>query len=252
MIVIDEAATSPLGAVIDRPARKDAYREACPRRKPAHEGAIGLSHDIRVSVTALRVLIEGMSDGVLELADPSHLARMKTHVTFLTDLVEELPHVLEPVQCGPTLRATDLGVMLERWSHAMHEVAHAKGIEIRVCVQDELPSVACQPEQISRVILNLVDNAIRHSPRKCVVVLRALAQAGEIEIQVDDSGPGFRAPAAQRVLQAEHAPVHSGDGRRGLGLLIARSIVEAHGGRLWIASQPGTASVRFSLPTREQ
>ena len=252
MIVIDEAATSPLGAVFDRPARKDAYREACPRRKPAHEGAIGLSHDIRVSVTALRVLIEGMSDGVLELADPSHLARMKTHVTFLTDLVEELPHVLEPVQCGPTLRATDLGVMLERWSHAMHEVAHAKGIEIRVCVQDELPSVVCQQEQISRVILNLVDNAIRHSPRKCVVVLRALAQAGEIEIQVDDSGPGFSAPAAQRVLQAEHPPVHSGDGRRGLGLLIARSIVEAHGGRLWIASQPGTASVRFSLPTREQ
>lgn len=119
--------------------------------------------------------------------------------------------------------------MFERWSHAMHEVAHAKGIEIRDCVQDELPSVACQPEQISRVILNLVDNAIRHSPRKCVVVLRALAQAGEIEIQVDDSGPGFRAPAAQRVLQAEHPPVHSGDGRRGLGLLIARSIVEAHG-----------------------
>lgn len=252
MIVIDEAATSPLGAVFDRPARIGADRDPPPPRKASPGAAIGLSHDIRVSVTALRLLIEGMSDGVLDLTDPSHLARMKTHVTFLSDLLEELGDPLEPVQRGPTLRPTDLGVLLERWSHSMHEAAHAREVEIRVCVPDELSPVACQPVQISRVILNLVDNAIRHSPRKCVVVLRAVARAGGVEVQVDDSGPGFRACAAGRVLHAEHPPACSGDGRRGLGLLIARAIIEAHGGRLWIAPQPGTASVRFSLPTGER
>ncbi|MCP9488662.1 MAG: HAMP domain-containing histidine kinase [Solirubrobacteraceae bacterium MAG38_C4-C5] len=252
MIVIDEVAKSPPGTVFDRPAREGAGREARPRRKAAHGGALGLSHDIRVSVTALRLLIEGMSDGVFDLADPSYLARMKTHVTFLTDLLEEPPDTLEPVstQVGPTLRPTDLGVLLERWSHAMHEAARAKEVEIRVCVQDELPPVACQPEQISRVILNLVDNAIRHSPRKGVVVLGAVARAGEIEVQVDDSGPGLPASTAERV-QAEHRPAHAGDGRRGLGLLIARSIVEFHGGRVWIAPQPRGTSVRFSVPTGE-
>lgn len=251
MLVDDNAARSPLGSAVDRPARESADRDVRPGRRAAPADAVGLSHDIRVSVTALRLLIEGMSDGVLEPgAQPAHLARMKTHVTFLTDLLKEPgdPLVPLPTQFGSTTAPTDLGALLERWSHAMHEAAHASEVEIRVCVQNEVPPVVCQPEQISRVILNLVDNAIRHSPRKSVVVLRAVAQTGAIEIQVNDSGPGFPASAAEGVLQAEHPPVHAGPRPRGLGLLIALSIVEAHGGRLWIAPLPRGASVRFSLP----
>lgn len=251
VLVDDNVARSPLGSVFDRPTRESADRDARPGRKAPPGDAVGLSHDIRVSVTALRLLVEGMSDGVLEPgADSPYLARMKTHVTFLTDLLKELPDPLAPAPThfGPTTEPTDLGVLLERWSHAMQEAAHARDVEICVSVQDGLPPVACQPEQISRVILNLVDNAIRHSPPKGVVLLRAVARTGEMEIQVNDDGPGFPAWASEHVVKAGHPAAHLGEGRRGLGLLIARSIVEAHGGRLWIAAPPHGTSVRFSLP----
>jgi len=196
MIADDEVAEAPLGSVVDRPVRDGAAPDARPRRTAAPGDAVGLWHDIRVSVTALRLLIEGMADGVIELdSDSPYLDRTKTHVTFLCELLKELPDRLAPVpaQFGPAMRPTDLGILLEHWSHAMHEAACAKELEIRVSVQYDLPPVTCRPDQISRVILNLVDNAIRHSPRKGIVALRALAQPGGVQVQVNDAGPGFRA-----------------------------------------------------------
>ena len=149
------------------------------------------------------------------------------------------------------MRPTDLGILLERWSHAMHEAACAKELEIRVSVQYDLPPVTCRPDQISRVILNLVDNAIRHSPRKGIVALRALAQPGGVQVQVNDAGPGFRAPLSEHIPESARPSGDAGDTSPALGLAIARSIIEAHGGRLRISSPPRGASVRFSLPHRE-
>ncbi|MBA3328790.1 MAG: HAMP domain-containing histidine kinase [Solirubrobacterales bacterium] len=250
MAAIDDAAQSPFGSVFDRPAREGADRGSRSRHRSPGD-AVGLSHDIRISVTALSLLIDGMREGVLELdADSPYLERMKTHATFLSDLLAELPDRLVPVPArfGTAMAPTELGPLLERWSEAMHEVASAKAIELRVAVQQGLPPVPCRPDQISRVVLNLIDNAIRHSPREGVVVLRALGQAGGVQVQVNDGGPGFPSSPSEAILRPARPTTLTGDGRQGFGLPIANSIVEAHGGRLWIATPPRGASVRFSLP----
>ena len=99
----------------------------------------------------------------------------------------------------------------------------------------------------SRSLLNLIDNAIRHTPAGGSVIVRAVVHPGGVQIQVNDTGPGLCADTRADPLEARGRsipPVRPG--RR--GLVIARTIVEAHGGGLWAGSAARGASVRFYLP----
>jgi len=106
------------------------------------------------------------------------------------------------------------------------------------------------PEQLRRVLLNLIQNAIRHTPADGSVTVSAEAADGRLEVEVADTGDGIAAPERDRVFEpffrggTEAARTRSG---AGLGLAIARAIVEAHGGRIWLADSPGGTRVRFSL-----
>ena len=108
----------------------------------------------------------------------------------------------------------------------------------------------CIPPQ--RVLFNLIQNAIRHTQADGSVVVRAAAASGPaIEIEVADSGPGIAADERDRVFE----PFFQGgdraarsDGGAGLGLAISRAIVEAHGGRIWLADAERGTCVRFRLP----
>jgi signal transduction histidine kinase len=219
--------------------------------------ALDLSHDVRESVAVLRLLIEGASDGVLDLdADSPYLERMKVHVLFLSDLVNQLSsravRALDKDTPTIPIPPTGLGALLEQWSEVEHRGARVKDVEIRTSIEPDLPAVPCRPQQISRVILNLVDNAVHRSPAQGVVILRALAQPEGVQVQVNDGGPGIPPDVSMRILRASsHGGDHL-DGGFGVGLLTARRIVESHGGRLWFAAPTRGASVRFFLPTLNQ
>ena len=111
------------------------------------------------------------------------------------------------------------------------------------------PSAQANPEQVQRVLFNLIQNAIRHTPPDGTVTVRAATVAGGVEVEVADTGAGV--PEAQREQVFE--PFFRGDASRtedgaGLGLAISRAIVEAHGGRIWFEPSPVGACVRFLLP----
>lgn len=130
----------------------------------------------------------------------------------------------------------------------MRPKATQREISLRLVVAAALPDVECRRGQVARVVLNLLDNAIRHSPAGGTVTVRAAAHPGGVQVLIDDNGPGL--PAALRVapfntLRPATAPGRSG--RRGLA--IAKAIVDAHGGALWAPVLPRGTSVRFYLPT---
>ena len=105
------------------------------------------------------------------------------------------------------------------------------------------------PEQLQRVLFNLLQNAVRHTPPDGSVVVRAERAEAGIEIEVADTGAGIPAEQRERIFDAfvRGDDARSGEGA-GLGLAISRAIVEAHGGRIWIVDAPVGTRVRFSLP----
>ena len=105
-----------------------------------------------------------------------------------------------------------------------------------------------QSGRLQRVLFNLIQNAIRHTPPDGTVIVRTTRHEDGVEIEVADSGAGIPAAERERVFEAFHRLDRSRtDDGAGLGLAISRAIVEAHGGRIWIADAERGTSVRVRL-----
>ena len=145
---------------------------------------------------------------------------------------------------------------------ALHVLAHKGGINtvelgsdevsVRASVQDSLPSVRGDAERLRQVLMNLLDNAIKYSPEGDEVEVRAYSEDGRIRVDVRDNGPGI-AREDQRLIFEKFGRVTTGNARpgTGLGLFIARSIAEAHGGTLEVSSALERGAVfSLALPSR--
>jgi signal transduction histidine kinase len=211
-----------------------------------------VSHDLRTPLTALRLLAEAIGDGVVDDHDRVDYARrMGTHLTALSALVDDL-FELTRVRSGDLGARTErvrLDLLVAETIDAMRPTAAAGAVEVRSELAPELAVARANPDKVQRVLFNLIQNAIRHTPPDGNVTVRALALPGEVEIQVSDTGSGIPAPLRDRVFEPFfRADASRTDAGAGLGLAIAQAIVEAHGGRIWVAQPATGASVRFRLP----
>ncbi len=209
------------------------------------------SHDLRTPLASLRLLVESIDDGVAtgETRD-RYLREIRTHVAVLSDLVDDL-FELSRIEAGDiswTLRQVELGELIGDTVAAMRAPADERGVRIAA----ELPAgglvAEANAEKLQRVLFNLIQNAIRHTPADGSVTVRARPAGGDVEIEVSDDGEGVPAGAGERVFEAFYrGDAARGDNGAGLGLAISRAIVEAHGGRIWLEDgHPGTR-VRFTL-----
>jgi signal transduction histidine kinase len=215
-----------------------------------------VSHDLRTPITSIRLLAEAVDD---QIVDPStrteYLRRMTTHVRQLGALIDDLFELsrLETGDLAWTMERVRLSELLNETVDAMGPQARAGGVALRAEVGAEATAHA-NPEQIQRVLFNLVQNAIRHTPTDGAVVVRAQSVERAVEIEVADNGEGIPLSDRDRIFE----PFVQGatrsartDGSAGLGLAIARAIVEAHGGQIWLADGADGTRVRFSLPAAE-
>jgi len=118
-------------------------------------------------------------------------------------------------------------------------------------VEGETPPVLIDAQQVMRAFLNLVQNAIQHTPAGGQIALGACQARGMVTVEVRDTGNGIAAGDLPRIFERFYRgdPARSRDAGAGLGLAIARGIVEAHGGTIWAESAPGGGtSIRFTLP----
>jgi signal transduction histidine kinase len=209
------------------------------------------SHDLRTPLASLRLLVESIDDGVAtgETRD-RYLKEIRTHVAVLSDLIDDL-FELSRIEAGDiswTMRQVELHDLIGDTVAAMRAPADERGISIAA----ELPAGAlvasANAEKVQRVLFNLIQNAIRHTPADGSVTVRAHSAPGGVEVEVADSGEGIPAGDGERVFEAFYrGDAARGEDGAGLGLAISRAIVEAHGGRIWLENgDPGTR-VHFTL-----
>jgi two-component system, OmpR family, sensor histidine kinase BaeS len=146
-------------------------------------------------------------------------------------------------------RAVDPAALLERTGLAYIDQAEQHGVALRVEAPESLPSIAVDTDRMTQVLNNLVSNALRYTSQGAIV-LTASAQAQRVQIQVRDSGSGIE-PADlafifDRFYRADKARQRSDSVESGLGLAIAKAIVEAHGGTIAVDSTPGVGTT-FTL-----
>lgn len=213
-----------------------------------------VSHDLRTPITSLRLLAEAVGDDIV--VDPEtrrgYLTRMRTHIDALGALIDDLFELsrLEAGDISWSLERVPLHELVEETVEAMRVQAEAKGVAVVARVPDELAPARANPEKLQRVLFNLIQNAIRHTPADGSVVVRAEPVASGIEVEIADSGDGIAPEERERVFTAFYRAgvdaARTGDGA-GLGLAVSRAIVEAHGGRIWLAEGTQGTRVRFSL-----
>jgi signal transduction histidine kinase len=209
------------------------------------------SHDLRTPLASLRLLVESIDDGVVSGATRDrYLGEIRTHVGILSDLVDDL-FELSRIEAGDiswTMRQVELGDLIGDTVAAMRAPAEQRGVQIATELPPGHVLAQANAEKVQRVLFNLIQNAIRHTPADGSVTVRARQQGGDVEVEVADDGEGIPAGDDERVFEAFYrGDLARGEDGAGLGLAISRAIVEAHGGRIWLESgSPGTR-VHFTL-----
>ncbi|HET9074178.1 MAG TPA: HAMP domain-containing sensor histidine kinase [Solirubrobacteraceae bacterium] len=240
-----------VSAMVDALAHEEAGRagsEEARRLLVAHA-----SHDLRTPITALALLAAAVDDEVVdERMRAEYVRRMLTHIEALSSLVDDL-FELSRLQAGDihwSLGQVGLPELVDETVAAMRTAAEARGVVVNVELPDALAPVRGNPEKLQRVLFNLIQNAIRHSPADGTVVVRARTMTDVVELEVEDRGAGIPPAERERIFDAFYRGgdmSRSGDGA-GLGLAVAQAIVDAHGGRIWVADAPVGTRVRFSVP----
>lgn len=208
-----------------------------------------ISHDLRTPLASLRAMVEAIDDGVVEDL-PSlrrYAAQMGRSVQQLTGMVDDLFELaqLESGAIAAEMERVRLDDVVRSATQAVEDQAHSKGLQLQADLNgaDDAP---CSP-RIARVLQDLLVNAVRHTPADGTVRIEARRGPRELEVAVEDSGEGIAAEHLGRVFdpffRADRA--RSGDGA-GLGLALAKRIVEALGGRIEVQSRPEAGS-RFAV-----
>ncbi|HEV3056265.1 MAG TPA: HAMP domain-containing sensor histidine kinase, partial [Solirubrobacteraceae bacterium] len=213
-----------------------------------------VSHDLRTPITSLRLLADAVGDGVVGgETRRAYLDRMTTHIDALSSLIDDLFELsrLEAGDIGWSLERVPLDELVGETVDAMRVQAELKGVAVLAELPPALAPARANPEKLQRVLFNLIQNAIRHTPADGSVVVRAEPFDGRIEVEVRDTGVGIAPDERDRVFTAfyrggEDASRTSAGA--GLGLAVSRAIVEAHGGQIWLADAPIGTRVRFSVP----
>lgn len=215
-----------------------------------------VSHDLRTPLTSLRLLAEAVEDEIVDEATRRrYLERMRTHLEALGGLIDDLFELsrLEAGDINWSLERVRLDELVHETIEAMRVTADIKHVSVVAEIPESVGAARGNPEKLQRVLFNLIQNAIRHTPSDGSVVVRAEPVADGIEVEVADTGDGIavddRAHVFGAFYRAGTDAARTGGGA-GLGLAIARAIVEAHGGRIWLADGGGETGtrVRFSLP----
>lgn len=206
-----------------------------------------VSHDLRSPLAALQAAVESLRDGVAP--DPDrYLASIEGDVRVLNRLVDDL-FLLARIESGGfeyERVPVDLAEIADEAIEVLAPVSQAAGVRVRLDANGR-SLINTGPDPIGRVIRNLLDNAIRHAPTGSEITVTVETPA---TIRVTDQGPGFPPSftdaAFDEFSRADPARSRS-TGGAGLGLAVARELVEELGGRIWAESGPGGV-VTFTLP----
>jgi NtrC-family two-component system sensor histidine kinase KinB len=212
------------------------------------------SHELRTPLTSVQMgihlLLEG-SAGSLDDRQRDILQVCREDTTRLDRLMRELLD-LSKIESGavtPQMGPMRPAKLLSEAVEPLRLQVEAKGVRLEVDAPPDLPHVAVDRGQIERVIGNLVTNAMRATPEGGTITVAAVRRGDEIAMSVADTGSGIPRDYLSTIFEPFVQVPHASGGGAGLGLTISRRIVEGHGGRLSVQSEPGRGSTfTFTVP----
>ncbi|MFT6293190.1 MAG: two-component system sensor histidine kinase BaeS [Ilumatobacter sp.] len=209
-----------------------------------------ISHDLRTPLAALRAAVEAIRDGVAP--DPDrYLAGMERQVKALSSLVDDLQLHTRLISgtLELNLAALDLTELADEAMETLRPLAEQRKIKL-LLEAGERVTIDADGSQIARVVRNLLDNAIRHAPDDSVILVQVGQEGGRAILSVVDEGVGFPADFRERAFEPFTRADEARDtrtGTAGLGLSIAKGIVNAHNGTVGLGKGPG-GRVSIDLP----
>ena len=211
-----------------------------------------VAHELRTPLAVIRGNVEGMLDGLYP-ADEAHLAPVLEETAMMSRLLDDL-QTLSTAEAG-VLRLhrerVDPVALAEDAVAAFRVRADAAGVTLDRRAAPGLPELDVDPMRIGEVLANLLENALRHTPRGGSVVVAVAPSAAGVSLTVSDTGTGIDARDLPHVFGRFVKSADSGGA--GLGLAIAKSLVEAHGGQITARSSPsGGTTMQVVLPAPDR
>jgi signal transduction histidine kinase len=213
------------------------------------------SYDLRTPLASLRAMTEALEDGLA--APEEYLPAIQEQLETLSLLVDDL-FELARIDAGVLtleLQNASLGELISSCLRALEAEARARNIRLEARLDPEDSPVRIAPDKVERVLLNLLTNAVRHTPSDGSVSVLVQPNSDHVVVAIEDTGAGLTPSATQRMFERFWRDDESrarATGGAGLGLAIASGLVQAHGGSIWAENlASGGARVAFTLPLAE-
>lgn len=232
------------------------------REKAIEEGRreliAAISHDLRTPLASIRAMLEAVQDGVVrdEPTISRYHAAIHDQVDRLSRLIDDLFELsrLDSGSISLRIQYVDFDELVLETVESLRPSAERRGIRLTVTEDSVGHRARVDADQVQRVVANLVQNAIRHTPDGGKIQVAIRADRQELAVEVVDSGDGIPGGDLERIFdrfyRGEKARTRSDSTGAGLGLAIAKAIVEAHRGRIWAESPPHQgARFVFTVPS---
>ncbi len=207
-----------------------------------------IAHELRTPLSVIQGRLEGLLDGVYP-RDDQMIGEVIEETKLLARLVDDLRTLAEAESGTLTLRKepTDPVALVHDVVRSFVGDAQSKQISIRTDVPPDLPIITLDPLRTREVLVNLISNAVRHTPKAGHITVAAHVEHGLMVVSVTDSGPGISPEDLPKIFDR----FYKGETSRGsgLGLTIARGLIQGHGGEIHAENVPSHgASITFTIP----
>ncbi|HVN16962.1 MAG TPA: HAMP domain-containing sensor histidine kinase [Anaerolineales bacterium] len=214
-----------------------------------------VSHELRTPLTAIKGSMEGLMDGVLPATSETY-QQIHAEADRLNRLVDDLQELsrVEARAYELNLRSLDVSSLVKIATKRLAPQAESKRITLDFELAPDLPRVLADEDRAVQILINLIGNALQYTPEKGKVLLSAKRMNNEVQISIRDTGIGIPSEHLphifDRFYRVDKSRSRRAGGGSGIGLTIARALVEAHGGRIWAesAGEGQGSTFTFTLP----
>jgi len=217
-----------------------------------------LSHELKTPLTSIIAAAGLLAEELENAGDSSHQRLIQTIITNAGTLETRLAELLGIVKTGSgtielQVEPVDIKSLLRGTGMQISPIIQEKGQRLKMDLPPSLPLIRGDGQRLEQVVLNLLNNATKFSPEGRDIIVRARSQDTEILVEIIDNGIGIADEQLPRLFKP-YSRLNADRQRHpglGLGLALAKQVVELHGGRIWVISQPGKGSnFSFTIPLR--
>ncbi len=214
-----------------------------------------VSHELRTPLTAIKGSMEGLMDGVLPATQETY-QQIHAEADRLNRLVDDLQELsrVESHAYQLELRPVEVAALVRTVAKRLASQAESKRISLDLELAPDLPRVLADEDRAVQVLTNLTGNALQYTPENGTVTIAARRMNQEVQVSIQDTGIGIPPEHLphifDRFYRADKSRSRRSGGGSGIGLTIARALVEAHGGRIWAesAGEGQGSTLTFTLP----